>query len=101
MVHPPDVPGPRFLGVVTEPSSAKLCDTELWQGVASIVVRNEPGQAWVNEERWRGLSSRSRAAVAKWSSQCTSSGSPLALLESPSGRTLGHYSLEEGLAYSP
>ena len=101
MLHPPGAPGPRILGVVAGPSSAQLCDPELWEGITGIVVRNAPGEAWVSEERWPGLSWRSRAAVAKWSAQCTSSGSPLALLGSPSGRTLGHYSVEEGLAYSP
>ncbi len=76
-------------------------DPELWQGIEAIVVRNEPGKAWVSEDRWRGLTSRTRAAVAQWSSRCTSSGTPLALVGSPSGDILGHYSLEKGLAYTP
>lgn len=101
MTHPAGAPGPRFLGVVDEPSSDRLCDPELWQGIDAIVVRNEPGKAWVSEDRWRGLTSRSRAAVANWSSRCTSSGTPLALVGSPSGNILGHYSLEEGLAHTP
>ncbi len=101
MIHPADVPGPRFLGVVDTPSSDRLCDPELWQGIEAIVVRNEPGKAWVSEDRWRGLTSRTRAAVAQWSSRCTSSGTPLALVGSPSGDILGHYSLEKGLAYTP
>lgn len=101
MTDPTGSAGPRFLGVVDEPSSARLCDPELWQGIDSIVIRNEPGRAWVAEARWRTLSSRSRAAVANWASQCTSSGTPLALVGSPSGNILGHYSPEKGLAHRP
>ena len=101
MIHPSDAPGPRFLGVIDKPSSDRLCDPDLWQGIDAIVVRNEPGRAWVDEDRWQGLTSRSQAAVANWSSRCTSSGTPLALVGSPSGNILGHYSREEGLAHAP
>ena len=91
-----EIPGFRLMGAVPEPSSATLCDDELWQRLGPVVQKVGAGEFFVNEEEWKNRPASYRVGVASFVSKCTQAEGSVSIRSDKSGELLAVYDSERG-----
>ena len=84
------------MGAVPEPSSATLCDDDLWQRLGPIVQKVGVGEVFVDEQEWENRPVSYRVGVASFIAKCTQPGGSVSIRGSESGELLAVYDPERG-----